>query len=716
MRRYLASAVAALAAGVACLAATGAAGSGRSADAAVLAGGGQPGPARFNVGATHSPRLERLLAGAPARHPASASTMVQGIDVSSRQHPGGAAIDWGQVAAAGYKFAFVKATEGSYYVNPYYARDAAAARQAGMLVAAYHFAIPNDSPAVLQADLALDAAGDQTAAGQTLPLVVDLEYDPYASSDGTNECYGLSTSQMTAWISAFAREVRRRTGELPVIYTIQDWWKACTGGSQAFSADPLWVASAGTSPKLPLGWTSWEYWQFSSSATVPGIAVATDVSYFSAASPDVAVPGLASTGAGKTASLAVHALDAAAGQSLTWSASGLPPGLAIDASTGQITGTLPATPATYPVTVTATDAASHAQDVSFTWAVHGQARLTWPGRLSTAAGAAVNLPLAATDGLPGCSLTFTATGLPPGLSMSPCGRITGFATLPGTYAVTVHAGDSANSRLTSVSFRWTVGGTPAVAAGRLRLAVDDKCLAGLTKAGTLTPESWTCRQSAGQVWTLGENGTVRLSGKCLAALEISAGQAVAAMRTCSGRLAQVWRLSAAGGLANAQTGFTLCLTDPGASHVNGTVLDLEYCAGTAGQAWTVPPGPFAPDVPGQCLVARSGSPVTVGLVRCATSASQDWAFAPRGSIAYGHLCLNAARPATAGAPVTLAACAPGGAQTWHPMPGRTDPTGSFIVNPASGLCLAALPRPSGGSPLALADCESGKPRLVWRTS
>ena len=36
---------------------------------------------------------------------------------------------------------------------------------------------------------------------------------------------------------------------------------------------------------------NWEYWQCTSTAKVPGIAVPTDVSYFSASTPDAAVPG-----------------------------------------------------------------------------------------------------------------------------------------------------------------------------------------------------------------------------------------------------------------------------------------------------------------------------------------------------------------------------------------------------------------------------------------
>ena len=160
-----------------------------------------------NVGATHSPTVERALAGRAGALRAAARTAVPagdalGVDVSSFDHPGGAAIGWAKVAAAGYRFAFIKVTEGSYYENPYYASDAAAARAAGLFTAAYHFAIPNNSPGALQADLAIDAAGDPVAGGVSLPLILDAEYDPYVSLDGTNECYGLSPAAMTAWISA----------------------------------------------------------------------------------------------------------------------------------------------------------------------------------------------------------------------------------------------------------------------------------------------------------------------------------------------------------------------------------------------------------------------------------------------------------------------------------------------------------------------------------
>ncbi|HET9897539.1 MAG TPA: GH25 family lysozyme [Streptosporangiaceae bacterium] len=227
----------------------------------------------YNVAATHSPRLERMLAGAgsdaradsPAANPTPPPPgTVLGVDVASGQHAGGATIDWAKVATAGYRFAFIKTTEGSYYVNPFFAPDFAAARAAGLLVAAYHFANPSFSGGALQADFAVDHAGVGDD-GVTLPIIADMEFDPYAAADHTNECYGLTPAQMVSWIRSFSAEIRRRTGQRPVIYTAASWWGKCTGRATAFAADPLWVASynpgSTTGPTMPAGWPTWAYWQ-----------------------------------------------------------------------------------------------------------------------------------------------------------------------------------------------------------------------------------------------------------------------------------------------------------------------------------------------------------------------------------------------------------------------------------------------------------------------
>ncbi|WP_327293101.1 Ig domain-containing protein [Streptomyces sp. NBC_01198] len=79
--------------------------------------------------------------------------------------------------------------------------------------------------------------------------------------------------------------------------------------------------------------------------------------------------------------LQVHASDSASGETLTYTAAGLPAGLSISSS-GLISGTPTATGTSH-VTVTATDSTGAAGSATFTWTVgggsHGWRRL--PGRV-----------------------------------------------------------------------------------------------------------------------------------------------------------------------------------------------------------------------------------------------------------------------------------------------------------------------------------------------
>jgi GH25 family lysozyme M1 (1,4-beta-N-acetylmuramidase) len=337
---------------------------------------------RYNADATHSRRTDQLLAGSAARTPAGrpaagrtrAASKVQGIDVADDNHPFGAAIDWRKVAKRRYRFAFIKVSEGSYYVNRYYAHDSAAAQAAGMFVAPYAFAIPNYSTGTRQADYAIDASG-YAPDGNMLAPVLDIEYDPYAGRDGTRAgswCYGLRPARMVAWIAAFVAEIVRRTGQLPIIYTTAQWWNRCTRGSQKFSSDPLWVAgnnAADTAPELPAAWRSWAFWQYTYQARVPGISVPTDASFLSRSALELPAPAPQRGQAGSSVRLQIRLLNG--GGAVTYAASGLPPGLSINHSTGVVAGTLPAAPATYAVSVSVAGRGKQPATQSFTWDVSG---------------------------------------------------------------------------------------------------------------------------------------------------------------------------------------------------------------------------------------------------------------------------------------------------------------------------------------------------------
>jgi hypothetical protein len=82
----------------------------------------------------------------------------------------------------------------------------------------------------------------------------------------------------------------------------------------------------------------------------------------------VTSPGNQAGTVGTAASLQIQATDSASGQTLTYSATGLPAGLSINSSTGLISGT-PTTAATYSVTVKATDTTGASGSASFTWTI-----------------------------------------------------------------------------------------------------------------------------------------------------------------------------------------------------------------------------------------------------------------------------------------------------------------------------------------------------------
>jgi len=696
--------------------------------------------AHFNVAQAHSPQLLRQLAavgGGPLRAssgpalrapfaaaPASLPGAVQGVDVASYQEKPG--IQWAQAAAGGIQFTAIKVTEGAYYVNPYAGADLAAAKAAGLATTAYAFAIPNgggkSASPVAQADYLLaHAAGPD---GAVPSIMLDIEYDPYDGTDGTNQCYGLSKSAMGTWISAFGTEILAKTGRLPVIYSTKGWWAACVA-STTFSQYPLWVADYTTAaaPGIPAGWATWNLWQYTSTGTVAGIADAgsTDLDQLNPAALTILNPGNQQAAEQTPTSLQLHA----SMPGLSYSESGLPPGLTLDASTGQVSGSASAAGG-YPVTIKATDPTSLVTaSVSFTWYVRGTLVVAQPASQHTVQGYPADFAVRASDSVAGQALSFTATGLPPGVSVSTAGQVTGWPTKPGSFQVTVTARDNLEATGTA-TFGWTVSLAPdSGPAGTLRSALAGDCLedVGNGSASGTQAGLWPCHGSSAQHWTSVQDGTLRIHGMCLTVpgTKAASGSKVE-LTSCSGAVRQQWQpeypraISASLGaspttLINPWS--RMCLAVPG--RATGTRAVIRSCAGSAAQSWALPAGSVRSEMPGKCLDDSGGGTASgnkIDVSTCAGSVAQRWTLEPDGTMRVRGRCLAVNHQGKAsGTPVGLQACDRTGSQLWHLTP---EGPGVVLVNPRSSRCLTDPNAASvNGTRLVIEPCAA-TPGKVWR--
>jgi fibronectin type 3 domain-containing protein len=220
------------------------------------------------------------------------------------------------------------------------------------------------------------------------------------------------------------------------------------------------------------------------------------------------------------------------GLPLTFSASGLPAGLSIDPNAGVISGTV-TTAGSYTPTVTITDTSGASASVRFNWTVAADTiSVTSPGSQSTYIGFPASLQIRASSGA-GLPLRYSATGLPPGLSISSSGLITGTAAGPaGSYtpAVTVTDGTASNS----VTFTWTVKAAAVVYSGTIRLIKMGYCLddRNSRSASGAVVQVWRCTGGPNQVWQVMSDGTIRHNGLCLEAPGTANGTKVV-LATCT---------------------------------------------------------------------------------------------------------------------------------------------------------------------------------------
>ena len=170
---------------------------------------------------------------------------VKGVDVSEHQKD----IDWKGLASEDISFAFIKATEGSSYVDKRFEENWKHANRTDLKVGAYHF-MSYDTPGKSQAENFIKQVHWRFG---MMPPVVDVEfYGDYISSHPKK-------SQMYDVLDVILDEFEAKYGRRPIIYTNTYIYKNYISGR--YDDYPIWISDPGLSEKLPDGreWTFCQY-------------------------------------------------------------------------------------------------------------------------------------------------------------------------------------------------------------------------------------------------------------------------------------------------------------------------------------------------------------------------------------------------------------------------------------------------------------------------
>lgn len=175
---------------------------------------------------------------------AAAGYDVRGVDVSVYQGE----IDWTVLAAQDIDFAYIKATEGSSWVDPQFEANWAGAAGTTLLVGAYHF-MSFESSGEKQAAHVIDTVPD----GATLPIVVDLEY--------YGEFFDAPPSRelVASILDPLLQKLEDHYGTPPMIYATPEAYDRYLAG--AYPDNPIWIRSIAGTPEMKddRDWTLWQY-------------------------------------------------------------------------------------------------------------------------------------------------------------------------------------------------------------------------------------------------------------------------------------------------------------------------------------------------------------------------------------------------------------------------------------------------------------------------
>ncbi len=215
-------------------------------------------PAPVSSGAMTSP-TPALPGVAPSPVPLPVAQTVSGIDVSKFQ----GAFDFDSIKGSEYRYVFVKASEGITYQDADYAANISKARKAGLAVGSYHYYHSDDDATAQFANFSKTAV----VLPNDLPPVVDIE-----------ELDENSAGDLHTELQRFLDLLEKSYGVKPIIYSGSGFANKYLN---AFGSYPLWIAEYSVdAPKIPAGWASWMFWQYSEDCKIAGVEPALDCNRF----------------------------------------------------------------------------------------------------------------------------------------------------------------------------------------------------------------------------------------------------------------------------------------------------------------------------------------------------------------------------------------------------------------------------------------------------
>lgn len=183
----------------------------------------------------------------------SSSNIYDGIDVSGWQGN----IDYSEVASSGIEIVYMKASEGTSFVDPYFNQNYTNAKANGLKVGFYHYLTArSNSEAVAEANFFVS-----TISGMTPDCRLAMDFESFGN---------LSAEEINEIGLTFMQTVESLSGKEMVIYSDTSNASNIFGGG--LTNYPLWVAQYEVEEPTPNGnWDSWVGWQYTDAGEISGI-------------------------------------------------------------------------------------------------------------------------------------------------------------------------------------------------------------------------------------------------------------------------------------------------------------------------------------------------------------------------------------------------------------------------------------------------------------